>query len=174
MKLLRETVRQLLLNESIEFRMLNSPLTYNRGSSIMRLALCDSTVSELPSQRDLYFKEYQEIERYGKSGKRLKKPRKGTLNPGVSDPCIIGFLDYHEDYTMSSGGTAWYIDYVKTRQDTRGTGTASKLFDHFYDNIAVAGDSVSFGKMMRQEIGHLKDKMVEHYPEIKTIGARNW
>ena len=46
--------------------------------------------------QNAYFNEYQEWEMYGVSGRRLKKPRKGQMVPGVSDACVIGFLDFHK------------------------------------------------------------------------------
>ena len=168
--LLRETVRG-ILNEGIEFRTLDSPLTYNRAGNVKRIALCDTSVKEPNPSRDAYFNEYQEMERYGVSGRRLKKPRKGKLVPGVSDDCVIGFLDYHQLTKNSDGSTYWYIDYMKTRGDKGGQGTASKLIDEFYNTVPKPGDNVHFGKMMRKEIGHLKDKMKDKYPEIDTIGA---
>ena len=66
----------------------------------------------------------------------------------------------------------WYIDYMKTRGDSQGSGVASKLMDQFYETIAQPGDHVNFGKMMRKEVGHLKDKMAEKYPDINTKGAK--
>ena len=163
-----------LLSESVEFRTLDSPLKYGRASNIKRIALCDTSVIEPNPSRDAYFNEYQEMERYGVSGRRLKKPRKGQLVPGVSDACVIGFLDYHRQAKTRDGNDMWYIDYMKTRGDKGGQGTASKLIDEFYNTVAKPGDQVHFGKMMRKEIGHLKDKMVDKYPEINTIGARNY
>ena len=167
-----------ILNESVEFRTLDSPLTYARAGNVKRIALCDTSVKE-PNirpdgqpQRDAYFNEYQEMERYGVSGRRLKKPRKGKLVPGVSDNCVIGFLDYHSQGKASGGTQMWYIDYMKTRGDKGGQGTASKLIDEFYNTVAQPGDHVHFGKMMRKEIGHLKDKMAEKHPEVTTIGAK--
>ena len=65
----------------------------------------------------------------------------------------------------------WYIDYMKTRTDSAGQGVASKLIDNFYKTVAKPGDHVHFGKMMRKEIGHLKDKMADAYPDITTIGS---
>ena len=61
---------------------------------------------------------------------------------------------------------------MKTRGDKGGQGTASKLVDEFFTRIASAGDTVHFGKMMRQEIGHLKDKMAKKYPDMEVIGAK--
>ena len=122
--------------------------------------------------RDAYFSEYQEWEYYGRGksrNRRLKKPRKGKLVPGVSDVCVIGFLDFHK-----YGDNGWYIDYMKTRGDKGGQGTASKLVDEFFKRYAEPGGMVHFGKMMRQEIGHLKDKMAEKYPDVDVIGAVNF
>jgi len=169
--LLRKYVKK-LLKEGVEFRTLDSPLTYSRAGNVKRIALCDTSVEEPNPSRDAYFNEYQEMERYGVSGRRLKKPRKGKLVPGVSDDCVIGFLDYHLKAQNSDGSSYWYIDYMKTRGDKGNTGVASKLIDQFYETVVQPGDNVHFGKMMQPQIGHLKDKMAEKYPEINTIGAK--
>lgn len=172
--LFRAYVRE-VLNEGIEFRELDSPLTYSRASGVKRLALCDTSIEEpnmSPSgkpMRDAYFNEYQEWDYYGASGRRLKKARKGQMVPGVSDNCVIGFLDFHK-----YGDNGWYIDYMKTRGDKGGQGTASKLVDEFFKRYAKPGGMVHFGKMMRQEIGHLKDKMEKQYPDVSVIGAKNF
>jgi len=169
--LLRETIRR-FLSEGIEFRTLDSPLAYNRSGNVKRIAYCDSSVTEPPQHRDAYFKEWEKWRTRTKSGrKKLKKPVLEEIVPGVSDVCIIGFLDYHQYSTTSDGSKMWYIDYMKTRGDSTGRGVASKLMDRFYETIPQPGDHVHFGKMMREEIGHLKNKMKEKYPEINTIGA---
>ena len=171
MKLLREAIRRILL-EGFEFRTLDSPLTYRRGGTIKRIAYCDSSVTEPPEHRDPYFKEWENWRKYSKGGKRLKKPILDEIVPGVSDVCIIGFLDYHQATKINDGiNTYWYIDYMKTRTDSQGRGVASKLINEFYKTIPQPGDSVTFGKMMREEIGHLKDKMKKKYPDINTIGS---
>ena len=164
-----------VLSESIEFRELDSPLRYNRASNVKRLALCDTSVQDpnlSPSGRpmsDAYFNEKQEWDYYGRNGRRLKKPRKGEITPGVSDVCVIGFLDFHE-----YGENGWYIDYMKTRGDKMNQGIASQLMDEFFKRYAKPGGMIHFGKMMRQEIGHLKDKMEKQYPDVSVIGAKNW
>jgi hypothetical protein len=164
-----------ILNEGVEFRELDSPLTYSRAGNVKRLALCDTSVEGpnlSPSgkpMRDAYFNEYQEWDNYGVSGRRLKKPRKGQMVPGVSDACVVGFLDFHK-----YGDNGWYIDYMKTRGDKGGQGTASKLVDEFFKRYAKSGGMVHFGKMMRAEIGHLKDKMEKQYPDVTVIGAKNF
>jgi hypothetical protein len=171
---LRKYIRE-VLTEGVEFRELDSPLTYNRASGIKRLALCDTSVEDPASGRDAYFNPEQEWERYGKSGRRLKKPRKGQMVPGVSDVCVIGFLDYHSQGKTSDGKEMWYIDYMKTRGDKGGQKVASRLMDEFFSRYASEpGSYVHFGKMMRQEIGHLKDKMAKKYPDSTVIGAVNF
>ena len=173
--LLRKFIKESLLYESIEFRELDSPLIYNRASNVKRLALCDTSVEDRnlrpdgKPQRDTYFNEFQEWEYYGRSGRRLKKPKPGPMIPGVSDACIIGFLDFHK-----YGDDGWYIDYMKTRGDKGGQGTASKLVDEFFKRYAEPGILIHFGKMMNPKIGHLKDKMVKEYPDTKVIGAKNY
>jgi hypothetical protein len=170
---LREYIRK-LLNEGVEFIELDSPLVYDRAGNIKRLALCDRSVVEPVQGSDFGFNDDQAWDHFGASGRRLKKPRKGRLSPGVSDVCIIGFLDYHSRGTTSDGKEMWYIDYMKTRSDKGGQKIASQLIDQFYSTIAQPGDHVHFGKMMRKEIGHLKDKMVKQHPDINTIGAKNF
>ena len=174
MSLLREYIKE-ILNEGVEFHELDSPLTYNRSRNVKRLAYCDTSVTEPPSGRDPYFTEYQEMERYGASGRRLKKPRPGKIVPGVSNVCVIGFLDYHHYGKTSEGKDMWYIDYMKTRSDSAGQGVASKLIDEFFERyVDPDGGYVHFGKMMRKEIGHLKDKMAKKYPNVEVIGAVNY
>lgn len=179
MKLLREFVKE-ILSESVEFHEVDSPLYYNRASNVKRLALCDTSVDtrhlrpDGEPQRDTYFNDQDEWTSYGNSGRRLKKPRKTGIIPGVADACVIGFLDYHKDYDKSDGSTSWYIDYMKTRGDKGGQGTASKLVDEFFSRIAADGDTVHFGKMMSPAIGHLKDKMEKQYPDMDVLGAVNY
>ena len=171
-KLLREYVRE-LITEDVSFLELDSPLTYARSSNVKRLAYCDSSVTEPPKRWDPYFREYQEIEYFGKRGRKLKKPRKGKIVPGVSDVCIIGFLDYHADGKTSDGKQIWYIDYIKTRSDARYKGVASKLVDEFFSRyVDPDGGYVQFGKMMRQEIGHLQKKMEKKYPNAHVTGRK--
>lgn len=173
---LRQIIRETLLLETIEFRELDSPLVYRRSGNVKRLALCDTSVEDRhlrpdgKLQNDAYFNEYQEWEHYGVSGRRLKKPRKGPMIPGVSDACVVGFLDFHR-----YGDDGWYIDYMKTRGDKGGQGIASKLVDEFFQRyVDPDGGYVHFGKMMQPQIGHLKDKMAEKYPNATVIGAKNF
>jgi hypothetical protein len=166
--ILRSLVRE-FLNESVEFREVDSPLQY-RHWGIKRLALCDTGVSDPPAKHDYYFAEIEKWRKYSKRGGRLKKPVLDELIPGVSDVCIIGFLDYHKE-GVTKGNQHWFLDYMKTRGDKGGQGVASRLVDKFYSDIAKPGDYVNFGKMMQPQVGHLMRKMTEKYPEIKSKGA---
>jgi hypothetical protein len=173
MKLLQEYIKELLA-ETVEYRELDSPLTYARASDVKRLAYCDTEVEQPGGKRDRYFSEFQEMEYYGSSGRRLKRPKPGKIVPGVSDNCVIGFLDFHKFGTTKEGAPMWYIDYMKIRGDKRRQGVASKLMDEFFRRHVKPGSIVHFGKIMRKEVGHLKDKMAKKYPDVEVIGARNY
>mgnify|MGYP003636863348 FL=1 len=166
--LLRKYVRE-VLTESVTYKELDSPLPYRRAGNVKRLALCDSSVTEPPNQHDTYFAEIQKWNRYGKTGRTLKKKRKGELIPGVSLVCIAGFLDFH-----SVGENMYYLDYMKTRTDMRGKGYATQLVDEFFKRYAKPGMTIHFGKMMRKEVGYLKDKMAKEHPDIEVIGSRDF
>jgi len=168
MSLLREYIRS-LISEGYEFRDLDSPLTYTRAPNVKRVALCDTSETDPAEKGDAYFTPKQEWEYYGRSGRRLKKPKKGEMTPGVSDVCVVGFLDYH-----MKADNYYYIDYLKTRQDRRGRKFASMLIDEFFERFAGPDVTIHFGKMMRKEIGYLKDKMAEKYPDTSVIGAKNF
>ncbi len=172
MKHLRQYIRG-VLSEDIEFRMLDSPLKYHRQSGIKRIAYCDTTVTEPTKDRwDPYFVAKQEwITRSLHTGKRLKKKRKGDFIPGVSDNCVLGFLDYGHYTDTRKGGTYWYIDYLKVRGDHRGERISSKLVEYFFENVIdQEKDAVTFGKMMRQEVGTLMRRMQAKYPDMDING----
>jgi len=170
---LREYIRG-ALNEGVEFREVDSPLTYHRAANVKRLALCDTAVTDPPGQHDHYFAEIEKWRKYTKSGRRrLKKPVLDEVIPGVSDNCILGFLDYHSQGKYR-GKEMWYIDYMKTRDEFGGQKVASRLVDEFFNRHADTASHVHFGKMMHPSIGHLKDKMAEKYPDVIVIGATNY
>jgi len=166
--IIRSYIRE-TLNESIEFRELDSPLVYNRASGVKRLALCDTSVTDLPKKNDTYFAEIERWRYATKRGRRLKKPVLDELIPGVSDACIIGFLDFH-----SYGENGWYIDYIKTRGEFGGQKVASRLVDEFFQRYGKPGGMIHFGKMMHPSIGYLKDKMAKQHPDMSVIGAVNF
>ena len=129
-------------------------------------------ITEPADKNDFYFAEIERWRKHTKGGRRLKKPVLDEIIPGVSDVCIIGFLDYHQVAKLEGGTTFWYIDYMKTRGDMRGRGLATQLIEKFYETVPQPSDYVDFGQMMQPQVGHLKNKMAEKYPEIKTKGAK--
>ena len=159
----------IVLREGVEFREVDSPLQYNRADNVKRLALCDAGVTEPPNKHDAYFAEIERWRRRSKTGRMLKKKVLDEIIPGVADICVAGFLDYH-----MVGDNYWYIDYLKTRGDMRGKGYASQLVDEFFNRHVKPGTTIHFGKMMRKEIGHLKDKMAKKYPDVNVVGAVNY
>ena len=66
------------------------------------------------------------------------------------------------------------IDYLHVRGDMRGKGHARRLIQALIDrhpNLRI----LDFGKMMRKEIGHLKDYFAEKYKDrIIVIGRVNY
>ena len=109
-----------------------------------------------------------------RTGKRLKKPVLDEVIEGAP-PHTMAFLDWH--YTGSrdpEGPTDLYIDYLHVRGDMRGKGHARRLIQALIDrhpNLRI----LDFGKMMRKEIGHLKDYFAEKYKDrIIVIGRVNY
>ena len=164
-----------VLSESVTFREVESPLKYATAGRRRRLALCDSSVADPPHKSDAYFAEIEKWRRYtkGRARKRLKKPVLEEIIPGVHDVCIIGFLDFQQWTTTSKGKPYWYIDYMKVRGDKRGQKISSRLIEEFFERYAEPGSVVDFGKMMQEQIGHLKRKMEKKYPEV-TVTGRVW
>ena len=174
-KIIRESIlKKRVFCEGAEFRELKSPLSYHRAGNVKRLAFCDPAITDPPDKGDRYFAEWEDWRKFSKTGRRLKKPVLDEIIPGVSDVCIVGFLDFHSQGTSSDGKTMWYIDYMKTRDDHGGQGVASRLVDEFFNRYAPTASHIHFGKMMNPKIGHLKDKMAEKYPDVVVIGARNY
>ena len=148
----------------------------------MRLALCDSDAEvqgfypddHFAERRrgkprgDAYFVEEEKWRLHStrRPYKRLKKPELEEVIPGVSDPCIVAFLDYH-----NIGGDSWYLDYIKTRSDKQGKGHARMLFEEFFRRHSTA-NTIHWGKMMQPHIGHLHEKMKKKYPDISQPGSK--
>ncbi len=163
------------LNPNFSVLFQESPLKYKRygpSFSPSRLALCDDRVEEPPSKSDMYFAEKEQWRTHSKRGyKRLKKPILEEIIPGVSDNCIIAFMDYTNS-AMSSGGEYYYIDYMKVRNGYTGQGVARALIEAFYSEVVKDGDFVNWGKMMNEKVGHLMESMQEKYPHIESTGGK--
>lgn len=160
---------------SVTFREGPSPIKdHPKTSRATRLALCDSSVVEGPLKSDKFFSEIEQWRRHtkGRNRRRLKKPILEYVHPGAGDNCIIGFLDFHIQAKLDNGGTWWYLDYMKTRSEFGGQKVASRLMGEFFRRHVKAGDIVDFGRVMRKQVGHLKEKMQKKYPEVEVTGYR--
>ena len=80
---------------------------------------------------DHYFDATERVERYGKSGRRLKRPRRVPV-PGAP-PDVVGIVDF------TRSGNRWTIHFLKTREDRRQTGVAGALIDELYRQAEAAG-----------------------------------
>jgi len=157
------------LSEAVEFREVGkSPLTYRRSNQVQRFVLCDTSVTDPPKKGDRYFAEIERWRIWSKRGGRLKKPKLEEIIPGVDDNCIVAFLDYTD-----TGDRTFYLNYMQTRQGFRGKGYARRIIEAFYRRHAKAR-MIHWGKMQREEVGHLLDVMKEQYPKISSIGAVNY
>ena len=166
------------------FREEKSPLTYTNGfRNVQRLSLCDSDFvqpmysddDKIEKRRgkpkpDQYFVE-REVWRHHSNRrpyKRLKKPVLDERIPGVSDPCIVAFLDY-----TKYGDDYFALAYIRTRGGQQGRGHATMLIEEFFRRHRKAKE-IRWGKMMQPHIGHLWEKMQRKYPHIAQSGFPNW
>lgn len=149
-----------ILKEEILFDELQSPLTYQRSSNIKRLSLIDTESPEF-KKHDTHFAVLKRFTYTGDTGRRLKNPRE-VVTPG-SAPGTIAFLDYHipsENFI--------YIDYMKTRNDMRGQGHATKLIDELV-NIHGKDAYYDFGRIINSSAGALQKRL-----EAKGIKTRGY
>ena len=161
-----------VVDESIEFRDAGkSPLTYHRGGLVHRLVLCDTSVTDPPNKGDVYFAEIERWRHRTKTGRRLKKPVLDEIIPGVKDNCIVAFLDW-TDWT-DTGRAIYYLNYMKSRSDSRGKGYIRKIIEEFY-RLHPKAKMIHWGRMMHPAVGHLLDAMKKKYPKINSIGAINY
>ena len=168
MNLLREYIRG-IITEAVSFREVDSPLEYNVYGGVRRFVYCDDSVATPPDESDRYFVEFEKWRKRTKGGRKLKKPVLDEIIPGVSDVCIVGFLDFHVA-GRSDDKTYWSLDYMKTRSDKQGAGVASQLVDEWFKRYPKEGDDVDFGKMFHASVGHLKEKISKQYPGIYMHG----
>lgn len=145
-----------------------SPLEYPRAARVHRFELVDPSLPP-PRRSDAYFAETRQYESYGRSGRRLKRPRV-TVIPGAPQD-VAAFLDWHE-----YGERAAYIDYMKVRQDLRGQGLAAELVQAFFDAIVLPRGMtlVHWGKVMSPAVWVLMERMREAYPAVQQIGHRDF
>ena len=167
-----EIIIEGILTENAKFTDLGkSPLLYGRYAHKNRVAMID-TSTELAPPQSTYYTDYTIWRKYtGRGAKRrkLKKP--------VIDEFIKGGPDHmvaFQDWSYWGDKQSIYLDYVHVRNDQRGKGHARKLIKGLIDmhpDLKI----LHFGKMMREEIGHLKDSFKEKYKgQIDVIGSVNY
>jgi hypothetical protein len=185
MNLLREYIRELLREDhgrydeyregpveskrgDVIFREVPSPLTKGH----MRLQYCDYSESKKTpiTSGEEYFDDVEEFEYFTSTGKRLKKPRRTGVTKGVTDPCVVGFLDYSRKYANDDGTADWKLHYVRVRDAFGGRRIASSLFDEWFRRYSKTANSVDFGDMMQPQIVHLLKKIIKKYPGIYVHG----
>lgn len=123
-----------------------SPLKYNHGHDVVRIAVRDSSAPPSTGQR--YFADTVRTIRTGAGGRELKVPRKENL-PGTGDPQIVAFLDYH--YVPYAPQPIPTIDFATTREDMRRRGYTRQLLDTFLLEHADA-PWIEFGDVLHSDM----------------------
>jgi len=142
-----------------------SPLKYHGYANKKRFIVVDKEASDA-EPRTHYYKDREIWRRYTKNRRRrLKKPKLEEVIPGAP-PHTVAFLDY-----SSYGEDGIFLDYLHVRDDMRGQGHARMLVQAIIDKNPNL-ELLHFGKMMREEIGHLKDSFAKKYEgKIDVIGG---
>lgn len=114
-----------------------SPLKYNHGYTVERLAFVDPSAPAHP-EKSTYFAETQRKITRGPTGRPLKNPKFEPI-PGA-EPGVVAFVDFHVLPNTGHDGkeNAIYIDYVAARDDQRGRGNAKVLLERLYKSYAKA------------------------------------
>jgi hypothetical protein len=95
-----------------------SPLQYNHGARVHRLALVLPEAGP-PAPSDTYFAPTE------------VKTKRGKQKVPGADEGVIAFIDWHE-VNYYGGEAIPTIDYMKTRRDQSNRGYATKLVREFY------------------------------------------
>lgn len=167
---LQEIVDRVLSEDAKVVDVGRSPLKYHGYASKNRLALIDKDAEPSPPNYT-YYTDYTRMRKFskGRMRKRLKKPVVDEFIPG-GPPGMIAF----QDWSYWGDKQSIYLDYLHVRDDMRGRGHARKLIQALID-MHPDLKLLHFGKMMREEIGHLKDSFAKKYAgKINIIGARNY
>lgn len=135
-----------------------SPLDYSSSSWVQpeRLAVVNPDAGEHP-KGDFGFSELRSVERYGKSGKALKKPRE-KITPGAA-PGTTAFVDYSRNQHSLD------IHYMKTRKDQQGQGLATHLASSLVRQHPDV--SVNWGKVMNEGMDRVRQRVEAQFPDRK-------
>jgi hypothetical protein len=121
----------------------------------------------------VYMAETQRIEKYGATGKPLKKP-KVIKTPGAG-PNAAGFVDYQLMGDLGerdpSKPASLYVSYMKSEHP--GSGVPDRLLDSIVEKHAPI-DYVNFGKIMNPRIVHVMSRFAERHPDIALNGHNDF
>ncbi|NDC25693.1 MAG: hypothetical protein EBZ49_16400 [Proteobacteria bacterium] len=166
-RLLRRAVRE-IIREALLMNSGPSPLSYDRSGAVQRISLVDTAAPGHP-KGDTYFATTTSFSWYGPSGRRLKRPKEETV-PGAADEGTVAFLDYHEISFSDRGLSAIYIDYMKTRSDSRGKGHARALVDALVEKYGTEV-TYDFGRILTPTVSRIKDDLAGR--GIKVAGKKD-
>jgi hypothetical protein len=127
-----------------------SPLEYRKWYNVERLSVVDPNAGPAP-KGDTYFAPTERKNWYGKTGRRLKRP-KIEKTPGASEN-VVGFIDYN----INRQNNGIEFAYTKIRKDFRGVyaiNILSLLIDELYKRYADA-PYIYWGKIMHPAIWKL-------------------
>ena len=134
---------------------------YLDGEGATRLQLVDSSASPaLPKHR--HFFHHERVTKFGKSGRKLKKPKLRLFDPGA-DPGVVGYVDYR-------GRDDVYIELVIVRDDYRGKGVAAKLMDKLYSLPGL--ERVRAGRVLNPTAWKMLKAAEKRHPKIHTMGSK--
>jgi hypothetical protein len=151
---------------AIEYYEEPSPLVYPRSGNVQRFALYSPELVDTPFEpHDTYFAQTERVQRYGKSGAKLKKP-KVEIIPGAR-PGTLAWLDWH-----TAAPQFVYIDFMKVRNDWRSHGAGRQLVEAFYKQVVVrdAVENIHWGQIVSPYAWKIYQRMVQLYPNVSHGG----
>lgn len=133
------------------------------GQGESRVQLVDSAAPDA-LRANLHFFHREIVQRYGRGGRPLKRPKKVIDDPGA-DPGVVAFADYNRY------GTTLSISLVIVRQDYRGKGLAKRLVNELYGGYPDV-KVVQWGRVLNPTAWGLLEYAKEKYPEKTTVGKK--
>ena len=150
-----------------------SPLSYNRGYDIQRLAVVspDVPTPDVVTRRTGSAKSVAETDYWNpkvevhrsNTGKPLKSP-KVVSNPSAAAPGTASFMDF-EDL-----GSEVYVHYMNTRQDLRGQGHGNRLMDHLAGQFP--DKDINLGRVMSKHVGNMQRRLRQQGRTVR--GKDDW
>ena len=149
-----------------------SPLSYNRGYDIQRLAVVspDVTTPDVVTRRTGSAKSVAETDYWNPkvevgraaSGKPLKTP-KVVDNPSAAAPGTASFMDFEDR------GHEVYVHYMNTRQDLRGQGHGNRLMDHLAGQFP--DKDINLGQIESTSVGNMQRRLRQQGRTVRSKGG---